>query len=790
MRVLCGLVTCAVLALVPAGRLAAAGTPSCTITWDGGTSGSWHTPSNWDPDRLPALDDVVCIPAAATVTHSSGTTAVATVLVDGTLALGASTLSVTSTAAPSRIVTLDQTAGGTLGGAATVLLTGSAANSSSWSGGSMAGPGTTRIASGAALTIIGSSARLLANSRSLENLGTVTWSGGVLHTVDGSRPRIVVGAGGLLDMSGDVHLLSSTASLQILNGGVLRKSAGSFTGILAKTSNDGVVEALSGNLGFTVPMKNSGTITVGAGAALTAAPVINSTGLIRGSGTIQGDVIAGGEVAPGLSSPGVLTVSGDYDQQSDARLRVELAGTTPGTEYDRLVVTGAASLGGVLTIESAPGFLPPLGTTFDIVTGSRSGQFHTVEGDELPNNTWYIPHYNPSGVQLIVEDMPPAPPPPPPAPPPPPPPAPPCNYSNSAPVVINDRTIATPYPSTITVDGASGTVTDIEVKLLGLSHTWPDDVDALLVGPTGQDAILTSDAGGSLDVGAINLTFDPHALTSLPNTGQLLPGIVPEHQLRGGRGLVPDACSDAERERESVCLQRDRPERGVGLVRHGRHGLRRGPGWAGLEPLSLVLESAATPAGTATTPAACATSTSATPAACATSTSATSATSATPAACATSTSSTSSTSATSSTSTSTGKMPCPASRGAEACAGSSSNPQRALLSRAGSARPIQACRPRDQTEPGAWSGPSGRFSGATRRRTPLGDPPNRAATIRDCRAPFPGSSIGRASGLRRRLRCRWRPCRLAGVAVLERGKAPLQFRGPFPGSSIGRASGC
>ena len=402
MRVLCGLLTCAVLALVPAGRLAAAGTPSCTITWDGGSSGSWHTPSNWNPDRLPAPDDVVCVPASATVTHSSGTTAVATVLVDGTLALGASTLSVTSTVVPSRVVTLHQTAGGTLGGAATVLLTGSAASSSSWSGGSMAGSGTTRIASGAALTISGPSARMLANGRTLENLGTVTWTGGVLHTVDGSRPRIVVGAGGLLDMAGDVHVLSSTASLHILNGGVLRKSAGDFTGILARTSNDGVIEALSGNLGFTVPMKNAGTITVGAGAALTAAPVINSTGLIRGSGTIQGDVISGGEVAPGLPL-GVLTVSGDYHQQSDARLRVELAGTTPGTEYDRLVVTGVASLGGVLTIESAPGFLPPVGTTFEILSGTRSGQFERVEGDLLPNGNWYAPRYNPTSVELVVQ---------------------------------------------------------------------------------------------------------------------------------------------------------------------------------------------------------------------------------------------------------------------------------------------------------------------------------------------------------------------------------------------------
>jgi hypothetical protein len=66
-------------------------------------------------------------------------------------------------------------------------------------------------------------------------------------------------------------------------------------------------------------------------------------------------------------------------------------------------VTGFATLGGRLAIESAPGFLPPVGSQFNILGGLRSGQFSRVEGDLLPNGNWYAPFYNPANVQLIVQ---------------------------------------------------------------------------------------------------------------------------------------------------------------------------------------------------------------------------------------------------------------------------------------------------------------------------------------------------------------------------------------------------
>ena len=53
----------------------------------------------------------------------------------------------------------------------------------------------------------------------------------------------------------------------------------------------------------------------------------------------------------------------------------------------------------------------------------------------------------------------------------------------------------TPYPSELSVSGV-GTVQDVDVTLHGFTSTYPDDVELLLVGPSGQQATLMSDAGG------------------------------------------------------------------------------------------------------------------------------------------------------------------------------------------------------------------------------------------------------------------------------------------------------
>ena len=83
---------------------------------------------------------------------------------------------------------------------------------------------------------------------------------------------------------------------------------------------------------------------------------------------------------------------------------------------------------------------------------------------------------------------------------------------------------ATPYPSDISVSGMTGTVTNVIVTLNNLSHTFPDDIDLLLVGPTGVNSLIMSDAGGGADAVNLTVTFDDAAATTIPDAGPLVSG--------------------------------------------------------------------------------------------------------------------------------------------------------------------------------------------------------------------------------------------------------------------------
>jgi subtilisin-like proprotein convertase family protein len=84
-------------------------------------------------------------------------------------------------------------------------------------------------------------------------------------------------------------------------------------------------------------------------------------------------------------------------------------------------------------------------------------------------------------------------------------------FSNTMAITIPDSGAASLYPSPIAVSGLSGVITDLDVTLSGLSHTFPNDLDILLVGPTGQTALLWSDFGAGNDFTNATVTFDDAA---------------------------------------------------------------------------------------------------------------------------------------------------------------------------------------------------------------------------------------------------------------------------------------
>ena len=98
-------------------------------------------------------------------------------------------------------------------------------------------------------------------------------------------------------------------------------------------------------------------------------------------------------------------------------------------------------------------------------------------------------------------------------------------FSSSNAVVINDDAVADPYPATIQVSGfKKGKVVDVNVILRGLNHTFPDNIDVVLVAPTGASTVLMSDAGGATDAENLTLRIDDEAADALPDSTALTSG--------------------------------------------------------------------------------------------------------------------------------------------------------------------------------------------------------------------------------------------------------------------------
>jgi VCBS repeat-containing protein len=194
----------------------------------------------------------------------------------------------------------------------------------------------------------------LTGASTIESTGNLVLDG---STLDGSA---------VLQSSGTLTLRGGTVNLTLDNAGLLIAEGG------------GVVDQ------GTADFVNSGTIIVppGQNLQIVAAQFINR-GDVKGHGTI--DVTASlflndGAVSPG-SSPGILTVSGNYTQTVAGVLNIELAGPVAGTQYDQLIVSGTATLAGNLNLILLNGFVPGPNDGIQILSaGGIVGDFGSISG--------------------------------------------------------------------------------------------------------------------------------------------------------------------------------------------------------------------------------------------------------------------------------------------------------------------------------------------------------------------------------------------------------------------------
>ncbi|MBX9678173.1 MAG: SBBP repeat-containing protein [Gemmataceae bacterium] len=261
------------------------------------------------------------------------------------------------------------------------------------------------------LTKQGSGAFTLSGANSYQ--GTTSISAGTIVAASASAlgtaaGNTIIASGATLDVQADLGTESlSVGGSGVGGNGALATSTGSGTigGSVTLTTNARIGGAGSlsvngaiggafdlakvgvGSATFAAANSYTGVTTVSAGTLLVNGSLANGTadddvvvagGILGGSGTIDGAIrVDSGSLAPG-TSPGILN-SGSVPFTGGS-FAPEINGTTVGTQYDQLNVSGTVALGsGVATLNLSGSFVPVLGNRFVLInndgTDNTTGYF-------------------------------------------------------------------------------------------------------------------------------------------------------------------------------------------------------------------------------------------------------------------------------------------------------------------------------------------------------------------------------------------------------------------------------
>jgi hypothetical protein len=86
-------------------------------------------------------------------------------------------------------------------------------------------------------------------------------------------------------------------------------------------------------------------------------------------------------------------------------LQIELGGTSAGSQYDQLLISGTTALNGTLQVSVVNGFAPVMGNKFDILSwGSLSGTFSAMQLPALSGSlTWSTSQLYTLGILAVVD---------------------------------------------------------------------------------------------------------------------------------------------------------------------------------------------------------------------------------------------------------------------------------------------------------------------------------------------------------------------------------------------------
>lgn len=236
--------------------------------------------------------------------------------------------------------------------------------------------------------------------------GTFNFNGGTLKATTASATYMegltranVRNGGAVIDSNG----VDVTIAQPLLHSDLIGDNA--VDGGLTK--NGGGMLTLAGTSTYTgATTVNGGSLVVNGSISTSLLTTVQTGATLSGSGT-TGDltVSSGGTVSPG-NSPGTLTV-GDTDLQLGSTLAIELNGTTVGTGYDQLNVTGTATLAGLLSLTTS--FTPANGALFFILrnddTDAISGTFAGLSNESILSSggqSFQISYFGDSGTNSFT----------------------------------------------------------------------------------------------------------------------------------------------------------------------------------------------------------------------------------------------------------------------------------------------------------------------------------------------------------------------------------------------------